>query len=150
MGVQLHGGDGFDCGLSQRIDAADSSIAFVASAQNGNIIRGLVLPDEVVSSGGFLDANLVELQNSDGALGQFYTCLRLFEHEEHENEDMLVLGMNGDLGIWMTRDVTNFETQPAWVRLADAPSGTGVKAMEFVEHGGDPVMWCLSLVGTEA
>ena len=135
VGVQLHGGDGFDCGLSQRIDAADSSIAFVASAQNGNIIRGRVLPDEVVSSGGFLDANLVELQNSDGALGQFYTCLRLFEHEEHENEDMLVLGLNGDLGIWMTRDVTNFETQPAWVRLADAPSGTGVKAIEFVEHG---------------
>ena len=33
----------------------------------------------------------------------------------------------------MTREALNFNTAPSWVRLGDAPSGTGTKAIEFVE-----------------
>jgi hypothetical protein len=41
-----------------------------------------------------------------------------------------------DLGVWITRDVLNFNTTPAWIRVADAPAGfSGTKAIEFVEKG---------------
>ena len=49
---------------------------------------------------------------------------------------MFVLGLNGGLGVWMTRDALNFNTTPSWIRVADAPSGfSGTKAIEFVEKG---------------
>ena len=32
----------------------------------------------------------------------------------------------------MTREGLNFNTSPEWIRLADAPPGTGVKAIEYV------------------
>jgi hypothetical protein len=49
---------------------------------------------------------------------------------------MFVLGLNGGLGVWMTRDALNFNTTPSWIRIADAPAGfSGTKAIEFVESG---------------
>jgi len=49
---------------------------------------------------------------------------------------MFVLGLNGGLGVWMTRDALNFNTTPSWIRIADAPAGfSGTKAIEFVEKG---------------
>jgi len=49
---------------------------------------------------------------------------------------MFVLGLNGGLGVWMTRDALNFNTTPSWIRIADAPAGfSGTKAIEFVETG---------------
>ena len=53
---------------------------------------------------------------------------------------MFVLGLNGNLGVWMTREALNFNTTPSWIRIADSPGGQGVKAIEFVEtgeHAGD-------------
>ena len=47
---------------------------------------------------------------------------------------MFVLGLNGSLGIWMTRRA-QLQHHLSWIRLADAPPGTGVKAIEFVEQG---------------
>ena len=48
---------------------------------------------------------------------------------------MFVIGFNGSTGIWMTREALNFNTTPSWVRIGNAPSGTGTKAIEFVETG---------------
>ena len=42
-----------------------------------------------------------------------------------------IAGFNGGNGIWMTRDGLNFNTTPSWIRLDDAPAGTGTKAVEF-------------------
>jgi hypothetical protein len=51
---------------------------------------------------------------------------------------MFVLGLNGGLGVWMTRDALNFNTTPSWIRIADAPAGfSGTKAIEFVEQGDE-------------
>ena len=44
---------------------------------------------------------------------------------------MTIAGFNGGNGIWMTRDGLNFNTTPEWVRLDNAPAGTGTKAVEF-------------------
>ncbi|MGB1057173.1 MAG: T9SS type A sorting domain-containing protein, partial [Flavobacteriales bacterium] len=49
---------------------------------------------------------------------------------------MFVLGLNGGLGVWMTREALNFNTTPSWIRIAEAPAGfSGTKAIEFVEQG---------------
>jgi hypothetical protein len=51
---------------------------------------------------------------------------------------MFVLGLNGGLGVWMTREALNFNTTPSWIRIAEAPSGfSGTKAIEFVEQGDE-------------
>jgi hypothetical protein len=42
-----------------------------------------------------------------------------------------IAGFNGGNGIWMTRDGLNFNTTPTWIRLDNAPAGTGTKAVEF-------------------
>ena len=47
--------------------------------------------------------------------------------------NMFVLGLNGGLGVWMTREALNYNTTPSWIRLATAPGGGGTKAIEFVE-----------------
>ena len=45
---------------------------------------------------------------------------------------------NQNLGVWISRDVLNFNTTPSWIRIADAPSGwNGTKAIEFVETGDE-------------
>ena len=44
---------------------------------------------------------------------------------------MTIAGFNGGNGIWMTRDGLNFNTTPNWIRLGNAPAGTGTKAVEF-------------------
>lgn len=51
---------------------------------------------------------------------------------------MFVLGLNGGLGVWMTREALNFNTTPSWIRIAEAPAGfSGTKAIEFVEQGDE-------------
>ena len=51
---------------------------------------------------------------------------------------MFVLGLNGGLGVWMTREALNFNTTPSWIRIAEAPTGfSGTKAIEFVEQGDE-------------
>ncbi|MBM55331.1 MAG: hypothetical protein CMB32_02100 [Euryarchaeota archaeon] len=45
---------------------------------------------------------------------------------------IFTLGLNGSNGIWMTRDGLNFNTTPDWIRLGNAPSGSGAKSIEYV------------------
>ena len=47
---------------------------------------------------------------------------------------MFVIGFNGSTGM-DDREALNFNTTPSWVRIGSAPSGTGTKAIEFVETG---------------
>ena len=308
MAVEVQGGDGFDCAISQVTEANGYNYAWVAASQNGGVRRGTLAPGEVNNTGDFYDDNFTDLFNSEGELGQFYTCLRLYEdfndtssqnhvilvnsfgqdtiggsfqletasqnlpfsfemgpdetlhhydvlarperildapltedpdyfwldpqsaeeeivcevvqdsigvdtvavatevivtdtlvteyieettgdtvtvytvidvptgvydttfnyvtlYDEYEvcetlyvhaadtlydipeqlmvqdpYNSMFVLGLNGNLGVWMTREALNFNTTPSWIRIADSPGGQGVKAIEFVEtgeHAGD-------------
>ena len=50
---------------------------------------------------------------------------------------MFAVGFAGTQGIWMTREALNFNTYPSWLRLTNAPSGTGTKAIEFVEQDSE-------------
>ena len=136
--VQVRGGDGFDCAISQRRSSLDSSLTWVATSQNGGLVRGRLTNGEVQNSGSFYDSNFTDLFTENGNLGQFYTCVRMYEDELDAGNDMFVLGLNGGLGVWMTRGVSDFSSIPSWVRIAEAPSGfSGTKAMEFVEHGDE-------------
>lgn len=46
---------------------------------------------------------------------------------------MTVIGFNGGNGVWMTRNGLNFNTQPRWFFLGNAPGGSGAKAIEFAK-----------------
>lgn len=46
---------------------------------------------------------------------------------------MTVIGFNGGNGVWMTRNGLNFNTQPRWFFLGNAPAGSGTKAIEFAK-----------------
>ena len=293
MAVDVNGGDGFDCAISQVTEAVGYDYAWFAASQNGGLTRGTLAPGAVNNIGSFYDANFDDLASPSGDLGQFYTCTRLFEdfndsfsqnyvtlintfgqdsvggtynlqtnsqnltfqfsmeddtlhfydsivrperilsepltqdpdyfwldpqaavediqclvvqdtvgfdtttvtvevyitdsvYAEQIDEyfvyvvdtmyetsttlepiintvqqcdtmyihaqdvlynipehvkvkdpynTMFVIGLNEDLGVWMTREALNFNTSPSWIRIADSPSGNGTKAIEFVERG---------------
>ena len=44
---------------------------------------------------------------------------------------MTVIGFNGGNGVWMTRNGLNFNAQPRWFFLGNAPAGSGTKSIEF-------------------
>ena len=44
---------------------------------------------------------------------------------------MTVMSFSGSGGLWMTRNGLNFNAQPRWFRLGDAPAGGGAKGIEF-------------------
>lgn len=46
---------------------------------------------------------------------------------------MTVIGFNGGNGVWMTRNGLNFNAQPRWFFLGNAPSGSGTKSIEFAK-----------------
>ena len=56
-------------------------------------------------------------------------------HETLEVTDpytsMTVIGFNGGNGVWMTRNGLNFNAQPRWFFLGNAPAGSGTKSIEF-------------------
>lgn len=56
-------------------------------------------------------------------------------HEVREVQDpyvtMTVIGFNGGNGVWMTRNGLNFNAQPRWFFLGNAPAGSGTKSIEF-------------------
>ena len=76
----------------------------------------------------------------------FYAADTLLEvREQVEITDpytsMTTIGFTGGEGVWMTRDGTNFNVQPNWWRICDAPTGGGTHAIEYVvgdhEEAGD-------------
>jgi hypothetical protein len=79
MAVDVNGGDGFDCAISQVTEAVGYEYAWFAASQNGGLTRGTLAPGAVNNIGAFYDANFIGLDEPDGELGQFYTCTRLFE-----------------------------------------------------------------------
>ena len=44
---------------------------------------------------------------------------------------MTVMSFSGSSGLWMTRNGLNFNAQPRWFRLGNAPNGGGAKGIEF-------------------
>ncbi len=85
---EISGGDGFDCAVPQVTDDF-RQIAFTTS-QYGVLNR---LSNDGASS--FIyDDRIIDLQNADGEIGQFYTVIRLFEDTEDELSQRFVTLIN--------------------------------------------------------
>ncbi len=76
----------------------------------------------------------------------FYAADTMYEVRERLKitdpyTSMTTIGFTGNQGVWMTRDGTNFNTQPNWWRLCPAPGGGGTHAIEYAvgdhEAAGD-------------
>jgi len=92
--VEVHGGDGFDCSISQVTESNEHTYAWFAASQNGGLTRGTVNPTDFSNLGSFWDNDISELINEDGDLGQFYTCLRLYEDTEDEESQQQIILVN--------------------------------------------------------
>jgi hypothetical protein len=92
--VEVQGGDGFDCAISQVTEAEGYEYAFYATSQNGGLARGTVGPGDVANYGGFFDANIAELANDEGEIGQFYSVVRLYENTEDQDSQRSVVLVN--------------------------------------------------------
>ena len=94
MAVEVHGGDGFDCAISMVTEAEGYEYAWFAASQNGGLVRGTVAPGNINNAGDFYDGNFTDLFSEDGDLGQFYTCLRLYEDFDDESSENNVILVN--------------------------------------------------------
>lgn len=94
MGVEVHGGDGFDCAISMVTEAEGYDYAWFAASQNGGLVRGTLAPGQINNTGGFYDGNFTDLFTEEGDLGQFYTCLRLYEDFDDEYSENNVILVN--------------------------------------------------------
>jgi hypothetical protein len=92
--VEVQGGDGFDCAISQVTEAEGYDYAFYATSQNGALQRGTVGPGDIANYGRFFDANIEELVNEEGDLGQFYSVVRLYENTDDEDSQRNVILVN--------------------------------------------------------
>ena len=92
--VEVHGGDGFDCSISQVTESTEHTYAWFAASQNGGLTRGTVTPTDYSNLGTFWDNDISELINEEGDLGQFYTCLRLYEDTEDEESLQQIILVN--------------------------------------------------------
>ena len=92
--IEVHGGDGFDCAISQVTESTEQTYAWFAASQNGGLARGTVSPGAVSNLGDFWDNDITDLINDDGDLGQFYTCLRLYEDTEDEDSQQNIILVN--------------------------------------------------------
>ena len=62
------------------------------------LVRGTLAPGEINNTGGFYDGNFTDLITAmDGDLGQFYTCLRLYEDfdDEHSQNNVILVNTFG-------------------------------------------------------
>ena len=92
--VEVQGGDGFDCSISQVTEAEGYEYAFYATSQNGGLSRGTVGPGDLANYGSFFDANIAELANDEGEIGQFYSVVRLYENTEDQDSQRSVVLVN--------------------------------------------------------
>jgi len=92
--IEVHGGDGFDCSISQVTESTEHTYAWFAASQNGGLTRGTISPADYSNLGGFYDNDISELIDEEGDLGQFYTCLRLYEDTEDEESQQQIILVN--------------------------------------------------------
>ena len=92
--VDVQGGDGFDCAISQVTEAVGYDYAFYATSQNGGLGRGTVGQDDIANYGSFFDANITELANEEGEIGQFYSVVRLYENTDDQDSQRSVVLVN--------------------------------------------------------
>jgi hypothetical protein len=92
--AEVHGGDGFDCAISQVTESEEHTYAWFAASQNGGLVRGTLSPGEVNNLGGFYDGNISALVDEEGDLGPFYTCFRLYEDTEDEDSQRDIILVN--------------------------------------------------------
>jgi hypothetical protein len=92
--VEVNGGDGFDCAISQITEVEGYEYAFFAASQNGGLVRGTVAPGAVNNYGTFYDENIAELINEEGEIGQFYSVVRLYENSDDEDTQSSVILVN--------------------------------------------------------
>lgn len=84
-GFDVFGGDGFDCDFSQ-VTSGEIGAAFVTS-QNGVVARF----DYNGGGGAFYDDELQDLiDDNDGEVGTFYTCIRLFEDTDDQDSQQYI------------------------------------------------------------
>ncbi len=115
MAVEAHGGDGFDCGISMVTEAPGHNYAWFAASQNGGLVRGTLSPGAVNNLGGFYDGSFTDLFNDDGDIGQFYTCIRLYEdfNDEFSQNDVILVNTFGQDTVGGTYDLqTNSQNLP--------------------------------------
>ncbi|MBM72611.1 MAG: hypothetical protein CL847_07500 [Crocinitomicaceae bacterium] len=91
---EVHGGDGFDCAFSQVTASEEHTYAWFGASQNGGLVRGTISPGNVSNLGDFYDNNFTDLFTEDGDLGQFYTCVRLYEDTEDEDSQNNIILVN--------------------------------------------------------
>ncbi len=92
--VEVNGGDGFDCAISQITEVEGYEYAFYAASQNGGLVRGTVGPGAVNNYGNFYDENIAELINEEGEIGQFYSVVRLYENSDDQDAQSAVILVN--------------------------------------------------------
>ena len=92
--VEVHGGDGFDCAFSQVTESNEHTYAWFGASQNGGLVRGTIAPGAFSNLGDFYDENFDDLFSEEGDLGQFYTCVRLYEDTEDEDSQNTVILVN--------------------------------------------------------
>ena len=115
MAVEAHGGDGFDCGISMVTEAPGHDYAWFAASQNGGLVRGTLSPGVVNNLCGFYDGNFTDLLNDDGEIGQFYTCLRLYEdfNDDYSQKEVILVNTFGQDSVGGTYQLqTNSQNLP--------------------------------------
>jgi hypothetical protein len=115
MAVEAHGGDGFDCGISMVTEAPGHNYAWFAASQNGGLVRGTISPGAVINLGGFYDGNFTDLFNEEGEIGQFYTCIRLYEdfNDDFSQNDVILVNTFGQDSVGGTFELqTNSQNLP--------------------------------------
>lgn len=92
--VEVQGGDGFDCSISQITEAEGYEYAWYATSQNGGLSRGTIAPGAINNYGDFWDANIIDLANDQGEIGQFYSIVRLYENTDDPDTERSIILVN--------------------------------------------------------
>lgn len=92
--IEVNGGDGFDCAISQITESPDGSTAWLASSQNGGLVRGIIAPGNFNNYGNFWDDDIADLLNDAGEIGQFYTTVRLYENTDDQDSQREIILVN--------------------------------------------------------
>ena len=79
---------------SQVTAAEGYEFAWYATSQNGGLSRGTFGPGPINNYGDFWDANIIDLTNDQGEIGQFYSIVRLYENTDDPDTERNVILVN--------------------------------------------------------